>query len=117
MRPVYNRTACTLPRIGPELGGGAVGRQLVRALESHYSLGVAEGDEFVRPDTRVGLSIVGQASVAGSLMRVTVDTLDVTGAATVAVWIHTELILAAWAADRRVCKEKIVSTRSSRDFR
>lgn len=89
-------------RVGPELGGGTVGGQLVRALESHYSLGVAEGDELVRPDARVGLGVVDQARVAVSLMRVSVDTLDVTGAATVAFRVHTELVLAARAADRSV---------------
>jgi len=89
-------------RIGPELGGRAVGGQLVRTLESHYSLGVAVGDELVRPDARVSLGIVDQARVAVSLMWITVDTLDVTGTATVAFRIHTELVLAAWAADRRV---------------
>jgi len=58
MRPVYNRAARTLPRVGPELGGRTVGGQLVRALKSHYSLGVAEGDELVRPDACAGLAIV-----------------------------------------------------------
>lgn len=105
IRPIYNRAARTLPRVGPELGGGAVRGQFVRALESHYSLGVAEGDELVRPDARVGLGVVDQARVAVCLKRITVDTLDVTGAATVTLWVHTELVLAARAADRRVCKE------------
>lgn len=105
VRLVYNRAARTLPRVGPELGGGTVGRQLVRALESHYSLGVAEGDELVRPDARVGLGVVDQARVAVSLMRLTVDTLDIIGAAAVAFRIHTELVLAARAADRSICKE------------
>lgn len=103
--PVYNLTARALPRVGPELGGGAAGRQLVRAFESHYSLGVTEGDEFVRPDARVGLGVVDQARVAVSLMRIAMDTLDVIGTATVALRVHTELVLAAWAADRRICKE------------
>lgn len=94
-----------LPRVGPELGGGAVGGQLVRALESHYVLRVAEGDELVRPDARVSLGVVDQARVAVSLMRIAVDTFDVTGTATVALGVHTELVLAARAADRRVCKE------------
>jgi len=89
-------------RVGPELGGRTVGGQLVRALESHYRLGVAEGDEFVRPDARVGLGVVDQARVAVSLLRLTVDTLDVIGAATVALGVHTKLVLAARAADRRV---------------
>lgn len=102
VRPVCNRVV--LPRIGPELGGRAVGRQLVRTLESHYSLGVAVGDELVRPDARVSLGVVDQARVAVSLMWITVDTLDVTGTATVAFRIHTELVLAAWAANRCVCK-------------
>jgi len=55
---VYNHVAHTLPRIGPELGSGTVGGQLVRALESYYSFGIAEGDEFIRPDARMGLRIV-----------------------------------------------------------
>jgi len=83
-----------------------VGGQLVRALESHYRLGVAEGDELVRPDACAGLAVVDQARVAVSLKRITVDTLDVSGAATVALRIDTELVLAARAADRRVCREK-----------
>lgn len=89
-------------RVGPELGGGAVRRQLVRALESHYSLGVAEGDELVRPDARVGLGVVDQTRVAVSLKRITVDTFDVTGAATVALRVHTELVFATRAANRRI---------------
>lgn len=117
MHPVYNRVARTLPRVGPELGGGAAGGQLVRALESHYSLGVAEGDELVRPDARVGLVVVDQARVARSLMRITVDTFNVIGAATVAVWVHTELVFAARAADRRVCKKGGFYLIACREFR
>lgn len=93
------------PRVGPELGGGAVGGQLVRALETHYGLRVAQGDKFVRPDAGVGLGVVDQTGIAMSLMRLAVNAFDVSGAATVALRIHTELILAARAADRRVCKK------------
>ena len=80
----------------------------MRALESYYSFGVAEGDEFVRPDARVGLGIVDQARIAVSLKRITVDTFDVSGAATVALRVHTELVLAAWTTNRRICKEEDV---------
>lgn len=110
MYPVYNHVARTLPRVGPELGRGTVGGQLVRALESHYSFGVAERDELVRPDARVGLGVINQTRIAMSLKRITVNTLDVTGAATVALRIHTELILAAWTANRRICKGEGVPT-------
>lgn len=106
MHPVYNPIAHTLPRVGPELGSGAVGGQLVRALESHYSLGVAEGDELVRPDACMALGVIGQARIAVSLKRITVDTFGVTGATAVAFCVYTELVFAARAADRRVCKKR-----------
>lgn len=89
-------------RIGPELGGGAVGGQLVRTLEAYHSLGVAEGDELVGPDARVGLGVVDQTRVTMGLMRLAVDALDVTDAAAIAVRIHAELVFATRTADRRV---------------
>lgn len=71
----------------------------MRALEAHYGLGVAEGDEFVGPDARVGLGVVDQTRIAVGLMRLAVDALHVGGAAAVALRVHTELVLAAGAAD------------------
>lgn len=102
----HNSTRMPLPWVGPELGSGAVGRELVRALEAYYRFRVAQGDELVRPDARVGLGVVGETGIAVGLMRLAVDALDVTGAASVTVRIHAELILAARAADGRVCKKK-----------
>lgn len=93
-----------LPRIGPEFGGGAMWRQFVRALEAHYGLGITKWYHLVRPDARVRLGVVDQARIAMGLMRIAVDALDVAAAATVAVRIHAELVLATWTADRRVCK-------------
>lgn len=84
--------------------------QLVRALEAYYSLGVAEGDELVGPDARVSLGVVDQTRVAVGLMRLAVDALDVTGAATIATRVHSELVFAAGTADRRVCKKIAVSS-------
>lgn len=71
----------------------------MRALEAHYGFGVADGDEFVGPNARVGLGVVNQAGIAVGLMRLAVDALDVSGAAAVAVRVHAELVLAAGAAD------------------
>jgi len=82
-----------------------VRRQLVRAFKTDNTFRVAIWDKFVRPDARVSLGIVDQTGVAMRLMRVTMDALDVWGAATVAIWIHTELVLAARAADRRPCEK------------
>jgi len=106
MLPMDSRdNAIALPRIGPEFCGGAVRRQLVRAFETDYGFRIAIRDELVRPDARVSLSIVNQTRIAMCLMWVTVDALDVRSAATVAIRIHTELVLAARAADRRPCEK------------
>lgn len=87
--------------VGPEFGGGAVRRQLVRALEADYGFRIAVREHLVGPDARVGLGIVDQTGIAVCLMRITVDALDVRGAATVAVRVHAELVLASRAANRR----------------
>lgn len=77
----------------------------MRALESYYSLGVAEGDKLVGPDARVSLGVVDQTGVAVGLMRLAVNALDVTGAAAIATWVHSELVFATRTANRRVCKK------------
>lgn len=96
-----------LPWVGPEFGGGAVRRQLVRALEADYGFRVAVREHLVGPDARVGLGIVDQTGIAVCLMRITVDALDVRGAATVAVRVHAELVLASRAANRRPCEKDV----------
>lgn len=73
-------------------------------FKAYYSLRVAEGDELVRPDARVSLGIVDQTWVAGGLMWFAINAFDITGATAVAVRIHTELILATWTTNRRICK-------------
>lgn len=114
--PQRNRIVITLPRIRPEFCGGAMGRQLVRALEAHYGLGVAEGDEFVGPDTCVSLGVVYQTGIAVGLMRLAVNALHISGAAAVAVRVHAELIFATGAANRCVWGGTIVSKRNFRKF-
>lgn len=98
--------------IGPELSSGTVGGELVRALEAYYRFRIAQGNEFVRPDARVGFVIVDEAGVTVGPMWLAVDTLDVSGAARVTIRIHAELILAARAADRRVVGLAIVALNS-----
>lgn len=80
----------------------------MRTLEAYYRLRIAQGDEFVRPDACVGFGIVDETGIAVCLMRLTVDAFDVTGAASVTIRVHTELIFAARAADRRICNKKII---------
>lgn len=77
----------------------------MRTLEAYYSLGVAKGDELVGPDARVSLRVVDQTRIALGRMRFAVDALDVTSTAAVAVRVHAELVLAAWTANRRICKK------------
>lgn len=79
----------------------------MRALESNYGFGVAEGDKLVGPDARMRLSVVNQTGVTVRPMLFTVDAFDVRGAAAVAIGIHAELILAARAADRRPCEKDL----------